>query len=291
MVLQYSVKKMKIDKQRLGNLQKAFNIIALGTASGLAVYAFFLYFHIDIFGWNLGLLFAPLAAGYVETILAKHFIGEDIGAISAFILFIVTVAYGFIINNPTLGYNIITFGSIVIIIQAAIPTFINYFGIVVVVGTLSYLTGFFKNLTDKLRNHVRRLIGKPELEVIETVEEFNETRSNNIINSQKFIFITSTDPKDLDYDIIGFHYATKNIDRNTHILHLSPENVEKEHLNELKKGKDECLIRLASEIKKNGGNGVVDLDIIYFLNGIGGSEFQIIARGMGIKIKEEYLIS
>ena len=64
--------------------------------------------------------------------------------------------------------------------------------------------------------------------------------------------------------------------------------MEKEHLNELKKGKDECLIRLASKIKKNGGNGVVDLDIIYFLNGIGGSEFQIIARGMGIKIKEEY---
>ena len=135
---------MKIDKQRLGNLQKAFNCIVIGTIAGLATYSLFLYFNIAIFGWNLGLLFAPLVAGYGETIAAQKIIGEDIGAISAFILFLVTVAYGFIINNPTLGYNIITIGSIVIIVQVAIPTFVNYFGIVVVVSTLSYLTGFFK---------------------------------------------------------------------------------------------------------------------------------------------------
>ena len=92
----------------------------------------------------------------------------------------------------------------------------------------------------------------------------------------------------MDYDILGFFYVTKTIDRNTHIMHLSPEKVERKHLNDLKQGKDECLIKLADEIKELGGNGVVDLDILYFLNGIGGSEFQIIARGMGIKIKEEY---
>ena len=61
------------------------------------------------------------------------------------------------------------------------------------------------------------------------------------------------------------------------------------HLNDLKQGQDDCLIKLADEIKELGGNGVVDLDILYFLNGIGGSEFQIVARGMGIKIKEVHL--
>jgi hypothetical protein len=142
---------MKIDKQRLGNLQKAFNCIVIGTFAGLATYSIFLHYNIAIFGWNLGLLFSPLVAGYVETKLAQRFIGEDIGAISAFILFLVTVAYGFIINNHTLGYNIITIGSIIIIVQAAIPTFVNYFGLVVIIGTLSYLTGFFKKL---LTNYV-----------------------------------------------------------------------------------------------------------------------------------------
>ena len=29
-------------------------------------------------GWNFGLIFAPLAAGYAETILAKQIIGEYI---------------------------------------------------------------------------------------------------------------------------------------------------------------------------------------------------------------------
>lgn len=288
MVLQFVMKKMKIDKQRLGNLQKVFNTIAIGTAAGLAVYAIFLYFNIAIFGWNLGLLFAPLAAGYVETKVAERFIGEDIGAISAFILFLVTVAYGFIINNPTLGYNIITIGSIVIIIQAAIPTFINYFGIVVVVGTLSYLTGFFKKIMDKIRNFIRKLLNKPEKNIIDTVTLFSETESNHVINSQNFIYITSTDPKDLDYDIIGFFYVTKIVDKKTHLINLTPEKVEKQHLNDLKYAKDECLIRLADKVKESGGNGVVDLDILYFLNGIGGSDFQIIARGMAIKIKEEH---
>lgn len=283
------MKKMKIDKQRVGNLQKAFNTIAIGTAAGLAVYGIFLYFHIDIFGWNLGLLFAPLAAGYVETKIAERFIGEDIGAISAFILFLVTVAYGFIINNPTLGYNIITIGSIVIIIQAAIPTFINYFGIVVIVGTLSYLTGFFKKIMDKISNFIRKLLKKPEKNIIDTVALFSETESNHVINSQNFIYITSTDPKDLNYDIIGFFYVTKIVEKKTHLINLTPEKVEKQHLNDLKYGKDECLIRLADKVKESGGNGVVDLEILYLLNGIGGSEFQIIARGMAIKIKEEHL--
>ena len=115
-------------------LNEAFISIVLGTSSGLITYYLFLYFNIAIFGWNLGLFFSPLVAGYVETIIAQKIIGESIGGISAFILFLVTVIYGFIIDNSTLGYNIITFGSIIIIVQAAIPTFVNYFGIVVIIS-------------------------------------------------------------------------------------------------------------------------------------------------------------
>ena len=89
------IRNKKIDRKRL---RRAIFCIGIGTAVGLLVYGIFLYFKIDIFGWNLGLIFAPLAAGYVETILAHRIIGEDIGAISAFILFIDTTFYdvGFI---------------------------------------------------------------------------------------------------------------------------------------------------------------------------------------------------
>lgn len=281
---------MKIDKERMANSQKAFNSIVLGTAAGLGTYYLFLYYNIAIFGWNLGLIFAPLAAGYVETIIAQKLIGESIGAISAFILFLVTVIYGFIIANPTLGYNIITFGSIIIIIQAAIPTFINYFGIVVIISMFSYLTGFFKKLTDAIDNHIRKLLGKEE-KPVEVIEPFDDEKSNRKINSLDFVFITSNHPNIIKYNNLGYFYTTTILERNTHLLHISPENVEMKHLNELKEGKDECLIRLSEEIKNAGGNGVIDLKIKYILNGLGGSSFQVIASGMGVEIRAEPLAS
>lgn len=276
---------MKIDKQRLANLEKAFNSIVIGTLSGLGTYSFFLYFNIAIFGWNLGLFFAPLVAGYVETYVARKLIGEGIGAISAFILFLVTVAYGFIINNPTLGYNVITLGSIIIIVQAAVPTFANYFIIVVFIGTLSYLTGFFKKLLDSIEYNVRKSLKKEKkVEHIET-HVFDEKLSNERINSMNFIFMTSDNPQDLVYENIDYFHTTVTIKRNG-LLNLSSDEYKNESLNRIKNGKDYCLEELANNIKSAGGNGVINLEINYFLNGIGGSEYEVVAHGIGIKIRE-----
>lgn len=277
---------MEINDKEIKNVKEAFISIVLGTASGLLTYYLFLYFNIAIFGWNLGLFFSPLVAGYVETIIAQKIIGESIGGISAFILFLVTVIYGFIIDNSTLGYNIITFGSIIIIVQAAIPTFVNYFGIVVIISMLSYITGFFKKLTDKIYNTIRKHFGKEEKEE-DIIIPYDDKTTNKKINSLDFTFMTNINTRDLKYENLGYFYTTIVLERNTHLLHLSPENVEKKHLNQLKEGKDKSLIQLCKKIKKAGGNGVIDLEIHYILNGLGGSYFQIISSGMGIKIKEE----
>ncbi len=278
---------MKIKEHEIKYLNEAFISIVLGTSSGLITYYLFLYFNIAIFGWNLGLFFSPLVAGYVETIIAQKIIGESIGGISAFILFLVTVIYGFIIDNSTLGYNIITFGSIIIIVQAAIPTFVNYFGIVVIISMLSYITGFFKKLTDKIYNTIRKHFGKEEKEE-DIIIPYDDKTTNKKINSLDFTFMTNINTRDLKYENLGYFYTTIVLERNTHLLHLSPENVEKKHLNQLKEGKDKSLIQLCKKIKKAGGNGVIDLEIHYILNGLGGSYFQIISSGMGIKIKEEH---
>ena len=276
---------MKIDKELIANSDKAFYSIALGTFAGLLTYYLFLYGDIAVFGWNLGLLFSPLVAGYVETIVAQKLIGESIGGISAFILFLVTVIYGFIIDNNSLGYNLITVGSLIVIIQAAAPTFVNYFGIVVIISILSYFTGFFKKLTDAIDNYIRKLIGKPK-KPVEEIPIFDDKASNERINSLDFIFMTNNNPKTYEYENLGYFYTTAIIERNTHLLHLSPENVEKKHLNDLKKGKDKCLIKLSDEIKEAGGDGVIDLEINYFLNGLGGSYFEIVAGGMAIKLRK-----
>ena len=59
---------------------------------------------------------------------------------------------------------------------------------------------------------------------------------------------------------------------------------EKETMCNIKKGKDECLVKLASMIKASGGNGILDLDIHYSAIGLGGGNYQVTALGMGIYI-------
>ena len=276
-----------INHERMKYIREAFVCILIGTLVGLGVYGIFLYFHIDIYGWNLGLIFAPLAAGYVETILANRIIGENIGAISAFFLFIYTTFYSFILKNPTLGFNIITFGSIAVILQAAFPTAINYILFSLGFGIVSYLSGFFKKVTNHIYNRIlqyyqKYVLKEPRILDLERIEEkanyevpiFDEMESNENLNNLDFYFMTSTDLINMKHEYIGVFNTHAIIEKHKR-LNLTPQEIEDKALYELKKGKDECLIRLSEEIKSAGGNGVMDLEIQYGLIGIGGDSFQI----------------
>lgn len=266
---------------------KAIICIALGTGTGLLTYILFLHFNIAIFGWNLGLIFAPLVAGYVETIFAVKLLGENIGAISAFILFIDTVIYGFILKNPTLGFNLITAGSIVIILQSAFPTLVNYIILVVIGGIISR---FIKRIKIKSRQLII-LIKKhqpfhwdgPNVELeSEIIPSFNEEESNKKINNLGFYFITSTDMNDKNHELIGIYHSEVIIEKDKNIIPTDPEKSEKLHLNRIKESKDECLINLAKQIQNDGGNGILDLTMNYSLIGNGGDNIQITAMGIGI---------
>ena len=271
-------------------LKEAIVSLLLGTLIGLLVYGIFLYFHIDIYGWNLGLIFAPLAAGYAETYIATKLIGQDIGAISAFILFIVTTFYSFILKNPTLGFNIITIGSIAIILQAAFPTLVNYLIIVVGPGIVSYFIGIFSRIThycyDNLEYYYHKYITKkPQKVIIETPSIFDEKKSNEKINSLNFYFITSTDLLDKKSKNLGQFHETVIIEKDKRLVHSNPKKAEREHLNKLKQGKDDCLVKLSEQISHAGGNGVIDLEIQYGLIGLGGDSIQINAIGMGVYLE------
>ena len=276
--------------KNVDNLKEAIVCITFGTLIGASTYYIFLFLHIDIYGWNLGLIIAPLAAGYAETILAKKIIGEDIGAISAFILFLVTVIYGFIISNASLGVNIITFGSIIVILQAAMPTVINYFFLVIIIGVISYFFGIFKKITDYVYSQISdiyyKITGKEKpTRIIETEVVENEMESNKKINDLDFIFITSSHPINQKIEIIDQFHATVFLERDKKLIHIDYEKYEKDTLKMLKKAKDDVLIQIANEIKAKGGNGILDLKIEYGLIGLGGDSFQITALGMGVKFK------
>ena len=264
---------------------KALISVAGGTGLGLVTYGIFLYFHIDIFGWNLGLIFAPLVAGYVETIIANRIIGESLGAVSAFILFIYTTFYSFILKNPLLGFNIITAGSIVVILQAAFPTLVNYIMLVVIGGALSKFIKEFKDFNEKLKWIVKKQPVRWETtNPAKPMPYFDEKKSNRKINSLDFYFMTSTDMKAHEYEIIGIYDCEVIIERDTSLIKTEPEYNEQKTLKEIKQGKDESLEKLAQKIKKNGGNGVLNLEINYSLIGMGGDNIQITASGMGVKL-------
>lgn len=285
---------MEVNNKDLTKREKRLAVlcISIGTGAGLIIYGLFLYFHIDIFGWNLGLIFAPLGAGYVETVVANKLIGEDIGAISAFILFIDTVIYSFILKNPTLGWNLITAGSIIVILQAAFPTLINYILLVVLGGVLS---NFIKKIKD-YENRIRYSFKKqqyvkwdgPDVEEDdELILVYDEHESNQKINDLDFYFITSTDMKSRKHEIVGIYQTEVILEKDRRIIKLEPEKAEQKVLSDIKEGKDDCLLRLAEKIKKDGGNGILNLTMSYNLIGIGGDNIQITARGMGININEE----
>lgn len=275
---------------KMAFIREAILCILFGTLSGLVVYGIFLHFNIAIFGWNFGLIFAPLTAGYAETILAKKIIGEDIGAISAFVLFIITTFYSFILKNPTLGFNIITIGSVAVILQSAFPTLINYIILSGGMGIVSYFLGIFKRITNYLHNKLEYIyynyIKKTPHDIeIKVIEPFDEKRSNEVINKLDFYFITSTDVLDKKIINLGQFHATVIIEKDKRLIHTKQEKIELQTLNNFKKSKDKCLIKLAQIIKSAGGNGIIDLEIEYGLIGLGGDSYQITAMGMGIYLK------
>ena len=281
----------KTFKEKRKYIRQAILCVSVGTFSGLVTYQLFLYFKLAIFGWNIGLIFAPLVAGYVETVLANRIIGENIGAISAFILFAYTTFYSFILKNTTLGFNLITVVSIAVILQAAFPTVVNYILFTAVLGVLLYILGFFKNVTgtiyNKLKKFVYRFILKKEIKEKPREDyNFDEVKSNEMLNDLEFIFSTATDVPTRITNL-GQFQSTVIIEKVKMGTPPNPKQFEKKTLYNLKKGKDECLIKLVDKIKAAGGNGILDLDIQYGMVGIGGDQYQVTALGMGVHMSKK----
>ncbi|MCC7553532.1 MAG: heavy metal-binding domain-containing protein [Methanobacteriaceae archaeon] len=277
-----------IPKKRISNSKNAFLSISIGTIAGLITYHLFLHFHIAIFGWNFGLVFAPLVAGYIETILARKIIGESIGAISAFILFIFTVIYSFILKNPTLGYNVITFGSLAVILQAALPTLINHFLFVVIIGILSYFLGIFKKITDYFNYFLKliyhKITGKPQTHSLKESIEYDENLENIEINSLNTLFISSSEVRYKIKEYKGIFEGRILFPKDTFLISSNFEKKEKKLLNKLKHAKEQALLNLSESAEKEGCNCILNLSIEYDTVGLGGDSFQIVAKGTGVII-------
>lgn len=267
------MKKIKsISKKELVDYLKSIGCISLGTIVGVLCYYFCLYIKLAIFGWNLGLLISPIVAGYVETYFAKKYLKETTGAVSAFILFLVTVIYGFILSNPNLGHNLITLGTTGIIIQAAFPTFSNYFLIVIFISLISYVIGFIESTNHFIKETYNKiyynLVGKMPINIKSKKEYTKEIENNKEIdiNNLGILFLTShkiPGKKILKYKGV---YEAKNslkYDENENIKLKNYEDRKQTLLKNIEDTKVKTLIELSEKLKKDKCNGILEVDIQY----------------------------
>ena len=294
-------------KDRLKSLQtregqikflKEIACIAFGTVIGIATYVVCLYTHFAIFGWNFGLVLAPLFAGYAEIFAAKKFVHESTGAISAFILFIITVIYGFIIANPTLGFNVITAGSIVVILQAAFPTAVNYFLIAMGLGIVSHISGVFKKITMFLTGIYEKIFNKTSKLKARYLKRHPHTRRDFYDMELEMnglgvrIFTLEYPPEGLRIIDRKGIYEARHIfssDRKEEIQ-LGLEDVLEEYLlMDVRLAKDKALLKLIKKLKADGCNGLLNLNIIYDTVGPrkGKNNNQVIVKGTGVVFDEK----
>ena len=292
--------RLKNLKSREGQIKllKELACIAFGTVIGIATYVVCLYTNFAIFGWNFGLVLSPLFAGYAESFAAKRFVHESTGAVSAFILFIITVIYGFIIANPTLGFNVITAGSIVIILQAAFPTAVNYFLIAMGLGIVSHISGVFKKITMFLTGIYEKIFKKASRAKSHYIERHAHTRHDFYdmeleMNSLGVLLLTlEYPPEGLGIKEQKGIYETRHIfySARKEEIQLGLEEVLEEYvLMDVRLAKDKALLKLIKQLKSDGCNGLLNLNIIYDTVGPkkGENINQVIIKGTGVVFEEK----
>lgn len=276
-------------KQRIKEIGLATFCIAIGTLVGLISLFLFYLFNLSIFGFNIGLILSPLIAGYTETYLANKIYNKTTGAVSAFLLFIITVLYGFIYINTGLGLNLITIGSAAVILQAAFPTLINYFLIVIVLGVISYIFGIFKTILKNIRHFLRKIwfkILKKEY-VEETGEmDYDQELGRMDINNLGILFLSMTSiPEKHINEFKGVFEGRILIQNQKSIINKDPHHKGRILIKNLRKARQQALINLANQAKNEGCDAILDLTIEFdTLGGLTEDNIHIVARGTGVKL-------
>ncbi len=164
----------------LGDLKKflaekrwGFTAIVLGVLWGFISAFICVAGHLVIFGFNIMYIVSPLIAGFVETFIARRKYGKSTGAISALLTFILINIYGWFLPGwyypkEPVTLSLITIIAIVLTIQAAFPTLMNYILFVTGVNLLKKVV----ELTVYIPSKVQRK--PPEATVKEEIKKSSE---------------------------------------------------------------------------------------------------------------------
>lgn len=129
--------------------------IIFGTVVGFSSAVLCIAWNLVIFGFNIMYIISPLIAGFIETFIARKRYGKSTGAISALLTFIIINGYGWfspgwLFPKEPATLSLITIIAIVLTLQAAFPTLVNYILFVVGIGTFRKFIEFLIFLPSKL---------------------------------------------------------------------------------------------------------------------------------------------
>jgi len=281
----------QVQKNKIKEFAIATFCIAMGALIGLVSLFLFYKYQMAVFGFNIGLILSPLIAGYVETQIAKLIYGKTTGAISAFLLFAVTVFYGFIYTNTGLGFNFITIGASAVILQAAFPILINYFLIVVILGMISYVFGIFKKILKYTQFYLRKayykILNKEYIDETGKMDYDEEMEKVNINNLGILFLSTSSIPDKKIKEFKGVFEGKILIKNQKSLINEEYESKSDILIKNLRKARQQALINLANKSKKEGCDAILDLAIEFdTLGGLTEDNIHIVARGTGVKLSE-----
>ncbi|MCK9151046.1 heavy metal-binding domain-containing protein [Methanobacterium alcaliphilum] len=262
--------------------------VFLGILVGFGSAIICIAWNLVIFGFNIMYIVSPLLAGFVETIIAVKKFGRSTGAISALLTFILINTYGWfgpgwIFPKEPATLSLITIMAIVLTLQAAFPTAINYILIVVGMGTLSKFIDFLIG--------VPSIISRKTIPIKETAKfsQADEVQFNEL----KMPIILSRRGSGMKIDkylglVVGEAVAEekKSEGRVSNILKLiTPVELDDIDLTTARK---KALSNMLDEAESLGADMVEEVSVDYLtMGGLQGNVTLITALGTALKVQNK----
>lgn len=290
-----SAKKFLIEKRW------ALVAISLGIFWGFGSAIVCIAWNLVIFGFNIMYIVSPLLAGFVETVIARRRYGKSTGAISALLTFILINVYGwfgpgFIFPKEPFRLSLITIIAIILTLQAAFPTFMNYVLFVTSVGIFKKFIGLLVYIPSKI---LRRPLKAEEKKESTTESLVLDNLQNEVSCSKHEVFESFLD--ELTTPIISVPHVEKcKIKKYVGLvtgLAIAEEKETEGKLSMLTKMIEPTLLddmylgdarklaisRMLEEAKSIGADTVIDVLVDYVsMGGLQGSALIVTATGTAV---------
>lgn len=257
--------------------------VAVGVIAGLIFLQICVMYKLHIFGIYLSAFISPVISGYVETYLAKKLYGKTTGAISALLLFFITVIYGFINPINPLELNIFLLGGIAAILQATFPILINYILYIAVVGVLFFILGKLGEVLYDLKKNIERLYCFIKREKCIELEQIADVDID--INDLGILFLSSTHPvTSKTKEHLGMVQEIQTTELNKNIFYSNNEKKDLLVHEAIEKLRKKAFLEISKRVKEMNGDAVINVEIDF--NNISEASreiIQIIVTGTVIK--------